>query len=402
MSMTFDASLGNYPRFDSQNKNYGPPGLSVIPSAHSSHSFSQSSVGPMPNMDSNIPSKFLFQPPPTGKLNISTADAQNIRGGSSDPMNGFMNNFNNSMMVSPPYKPNFNPSDVPGLGGMLNTSSEPNVMNSESQLNQTQQYFYPIDSQIDVNPTQKGTPNKKNESKEEPKDDKMVNSKPGAHKSLKTSLKTGSRSFKPASAKKASPPSSDPPIVKKPGIHPFLNSTLPSAEMYKGAGKYNSGIMNSFQGDITQIAPNANSTFNGVLPGMIPPSMPPNSRYPMGPPAGSFSQSQSTNNIPGSLVTGRVKYFKPENNYGFIVSDKDGENIFFHYSEIKSQSMPAIPGSIISKEALAQAKDKYIIRLVFQVVKYVGKYKLSKKAVNIIVTEFSEVGKIPPFPGPAS
>jgi len=357
---------------------------------------SQHSVGPMSSHEGSVPSKFLFQPPP-GKLNMSAMDVRDMRNMHNDPMAQLTNNFNNSMNVGKPsfkqpmggaYPPgmNYNNQNMAGL-----SNSPPGMNPADSKLNQTQPYFYPMDSQIDVSPyppqklTQPPPPAQPPQPDVKPPE-KPAN-KEGSSK-LKTSLKAGSRSFKPASKKTESNSFYQPPSQPQLKAHQsYMNASLPGTEGFIQQNKPTPSM--PFQLDFPPPPQNMNSTFNGVLPGMLPP--PPNSGYSQHiPPASGLNSiyhkpPSSGGNISGSQLTGRVKYFKPEHNYGFIVSDKDGENIFFHYSELKSQS--------ISKDALAQAKDKYIIRLVFQVVKYVGKYKLSQKAVNIFVTEFSEVNK---------
>ena len=378
-------------------KNYGPPGLPVIlsgDSPHSSHSFSQPSINQINLQNSGVPTKFLFQPPP-GKLNMSAMDVRDSRGILQVPMANLEENFNNSMMVGPnpnptfPQQINYNPRNTSGL-----LNSPPNL--NPPQLNQTQPYFYQMNSSIDMNqfpstkvpqfPTKLPPPPPvKKEENKEPEIFKKT-------KNFKTSLKTGSRSFKPT-GKKIEANSFIQPQPRQ--LQSYMNATLPGSQSIQppiiSQGNFSQKPYNFLNPEFPPPPQNMNSTFNGVLPGMLPPPPMPSSSYP---PQMSLPQNSSISSmynkpvapppsISGSQLTGRVKYFKPEHNYGFIIADKDGENIFFHYSEMKSQS--------ISKEALFQAKDKYIIRLVFQVMKYVGKYKLSKKAINIFVTEFSDV-----------
>ena len=206
-----------------------------------------------------------------------------------------------------------------------------------------------------------------------------------ASKEVKPSLKTASKTFKPASALNTS----NSFVKKEPKIAlsymqaappSITNMPPPALGMYSGPKQ---------QLNDMGVTP-ANTTFQNQLPSLNLSFQPPMPQPPMPqappmppsyvPPSSSISEPLAGPPISsaGSYVTGRLKYFKENDNYGFIVSDLDGENIFFHYSEMKSQSL--------SKMFLAQAKN-HIIRLTFQIVKYIGKYKLSKKAVNIYVTE---------------
>lgn len=201
-------------------------------------------------------------------------------------------------------------------------------------------------------------------------------------KEQKSALKTNSKQFKPASSKSGS----NSFYTKQPKAHLSYIQASPG-----GDDLLHHSNAASFNNDLPMMT-HINTTFQEMLPTMIPPPFPPlhgGMPQPPIPPSSSINSSftkpsTSMNLFPtGSQVTGRLKYFKEDGDYGFIVSDLDGENIFFHYSEMKSQSL--------SKDFLSQAKSKYIIRVVFQIVKYIGKYKLSKKAVNIYVTEVNTI-----------
>ena len=74
-------------------------------------------------------------------------------------------------------------------------------------------------------------------------------------------------------------------------------------------------------------------------------------------------------------VTGRLKFFNESQNYGFIVSDIDGKDLFFHFDDMKKTNL--------SKQFLKDAKNRFIVRFLFKVMNYYGKYNLSKKAVDI-------------------
>lgn len=74
-------------------------------------------------------------------------------------------------------------------------------------------------------------------------------------------------------------------------------------------------------------------------------------------------------------VTGRLKFFNEAQSYGFILSDIDSKDIFFHFDDMKKTAL--------SKQFLKEAKNKFIVRFQFKVMGYYGKYTNSKKAVDI-------------------
>ena len=212
--------------------------------------------------------------------------------------------------------------------------------------------------------------------------EKYTEKKSMSPKGHKASLKTNSRQFKPASSKSGS----NSFYVKQPKAHLSYIQASPSGE-----DLLHQSNIGSYNNDLPMMS-HINTTFQEMLPTMMPPPFPllqGGAPQTFIPPSSSINSSftKPSTAFPlyptGSQVTGRLKYFKEEGDYGFIVSDLDGENIFFHYSEMKSQSL--------TKEFLSQAKSKFIIRVVFQIVKYIGKYKLSKKAVNIYVTEVTNI-----------
>ena len=75
------------------------------------------------------------------------------------------------------------------------------------------------------------------------------------------------------------------------------------------------------------------------------------------------------------IGTGLLKFFNQQHQYGFIVSGKDGSDIFFHYDDVKHTQL--------SKEFLRHATENYDVTFSFQILDYIGKYESSKKAVNI-------------------
>ena len=73
--------------------------------------------------------------------------------------------------------------------------------------------------------------------------------------------------------------------------------------------------------------------------------------------------------------TGRLKFFDEGKNYGFIVMDDDGSDIFVHYDDLSRAN--------IDKELLKTARLGNMIRLSFSCMQYIGKYEKSRKAIDI-------------------
>lgn len=68
--------------------------------------------------------------------------------------------------------------------------------------------------------------------------------------------------------------------------------------------------------------------------------------------------------------------------FGFLLQDPDPEatvddmqDLFFHYDDMKKTGL--------SRQFLKEARDKFIVRFRFRVMPYHGKYKQSKKVVDI-------------------
>jgi len=73
--------------------------------------------------------------------------------------------------------------------------------------------------------------------------------------------------------------------------------------------------------------------------------------------------------------TGRLKFFDENKNYGFIIMDQDGTDIFVHYDDLAKAD--------ISKEFLRSVKVGNNIRFSFNSMRYLGKYNQSRKAVDL-------------------
>jgi len=68
--------------------------------------------------------------------------------------------------------------------------------------------------------------------------------------------------------------------------------------------------------------------------------------------------------------------------FGFLIQDVDPEkpdepnpDLFFHFDDMKKTGL--------SRQFLKDARDKFIVRFQFRVMPYHGKYKQSKKVVDI-------------------
>jgi hypothetical protein len=79
--------------------------------------------------------------------------------------------------------------------------------------------------------------------------------------------------------------------------------------------------------------------------------------------------------------TGRLKFFDDARNYGFIIMDSDESDIFVHYDDLQKAG--------ISKDVIKSFKNEMYmqIRFSFKVMEYFGKYKKSRKAVELIIID---------------
>ena len=75
--------------------------------------------------------------------------------------------------------------------------------------------------------------------------------------------------------------------------------------------------------------------------------------------------------------SGTLKFFDENKNYGFIIMDEDGSDIFVHYDDLQKAN--------ISKELLKAARLGCIITLSFSCMKYIGKYDRSRKATDVML-----------------
>lgn len=79
---------------------------------------------------------------------------------------------------------------------------------------------------------------------------------------------------------------------------------------------------------------------------------------------------------------GTIKFFDENRGYGFIIMDVDNTEIFVHFDDFDK-----IQG--IQKEMIMTYKLGNIIRVSFNCMKYIGKYNMSRKAVEVKVVSTS-------------
>ncbi|CAD8091409.1 unnamed protein product [Paramecium primaurelia] len=73
--------------------------------------------------------------------------------------------------------------------------------------------------------------------------------------------------------------------------------------------------------------------------------------------------------------TGYLKFFDENKNYGFIVMDQDGSDIFVYADDLAKTG--------ISRDYLRTAKFGNYIRFNFTCMEYYGKYNKSRKAIDL-------------------
>ena len=78
-------------------------------------------------------------------------------------------------------------------------------------------------------------------------------------------------------------------------------------------------------------------------------------------------------------TSGVLKFFNEVKNFGFLVDEQSGQDVFFYCDDVKDTKL--------SKEFLKESKNKYLTKFSFQIEEYFGKHshstRPSKKAVNI-------------------
>ena len=114
-------------------------------------------------------------------------------------------------------------------------------------------------------------------------------------------------------------------------------------------------------------------------PGSPIPSYYPNQSY--GAPGTNVQPNSPPENSENKRYAGRLKFFDDAKNYGFIIMDADESDIFVHYDDLQKAG--------ISKDAIKSFKNEMYmqIRFTFKVMEYFGKYKKSRKAVELIIID---------------
>ena len=83
-------------------------------------------------------------------------------------------------------------------------------------------------------------------------------------------------------------------------------------------------------------------------------------------------------------VIGSLKFFYENDNYGFLVGDQDGKDVFFHFDDMKEAGM--------TKEKLITAREQHcLLRFAYNKLAYFGRHGLSMKAINIELLEIIPV-----------
>lgn len=73
--------------------------------------------------------------------------------------------------------------------------------------------------------------------------------------------------------------------------------------------------------------------------------------------------------------TGKLKFFDDQTNFGFIILDADGSDLFVHYDDLMKANL--------TKDILLRAKYNYTFYFSFIIMTYYGKHNLSRKAVDL-------------------
>lgn len=73
--------------------------------------------------------------------------------------------------------------------------------------------------------------------------------------------------------------------------------------------------------------------------------------------------------------TGTLKFFEESKNYGFLVMDKDGSDIFVHHEELSRIGL--------TKEQMKDQNYTKDLKFSFCAVTYIGKHQKSRKAVEL-------------------
>lgn len=72
---------------------------------------------------------------------------------------------------------------------------------------------------------------------------------------------------------------------------------------------------------------------------------------------------------------GTLKFFDDFKSFGFIIMDINNSEIFFHFDDFEQNG--------VTKEMLMTYRSGNIIRVSFGCMKYIGKYNISMKAIEI-------------------
>lgn len=86
---------------------------------------------------------------------------------------------------------------------------------------------------------------------------------------------------------------------------------------------------------------------------------------------------------------GTLKFFDEKNNFGFFIKEDDQSEIFVHFDDLEK-------AGVTKDEIKESLENKTKLCFEFNCMKYVGRYKESKKAVDIV--QISEKSSLPQTP----
>ena len=162
-----------------------------------------------------------------------------------------------------------------------------------------------------------------------------------------------------------------PPPQQKMSSNAYLNQSLPTTNPPPGFGNFESQNMNSFDASMGGMpgglpsGVGTNPANNYSMFSSMPPLPPVMNQYPL----------QQDGMIQSVKNTGRLKFFDEVKNYGFLIVDRDSSDLFVHYDDLKDAKL--------SRYILRQAKTNFFLQFSFDIAFYNGKYKESRKAVNL-------------------
>lgn len=81
--------------------------------------------------------------------------------------------------------------------------------------------------------------------------------------------------------------------------------------------------------------------------------------------------------------TGKIKFFNENHEFGYIICDQDGSDVFFHYDDAKKLKL--------TKKFLWHANDHHLLVFAFKTLDYLGKKGKCRKAVDLRILLMKEI-----------